>query len=269
MIITNDFVMLNFPKTGSSFARTVIKQAYANRLSNTRRLFVKLRICKPSVIELMMPKRDELLNYNIKDQHGTLRQIPKIYRDKPIFSITRNPISRYISTYLFRWWAEYPPVDIHLIRKKYPHFPDLSFSEYYEMIHIYGKKNRLSKINPKLDIGLHTIQFIQFYFDYPESVLKQIDDEYINEEQFHADMGPIKFLHQESLNADLREFLLNIGFNSDQIAFIDSIGKINVTDNSKKDINITEFYLENSIQKTIIERDKLLFRLFPEYLPKQ
>ena len=31
MIVTNDFVMLNLPKTGSSFARAAIKEIYEQR----------------------------------------------------------------------------------------------------------------------------------------------------------------------------------------------------------------------------------------------
>ena len=260
--------MLNFPKTGSSFARKVIEQVYAERSSKARRLLEKFRICNPSVMELMLPKIDEKLHYNIKDQHGTLRQIPKAHRDKPIVSITRNPILRYESTYQFRWWERNPPADMEIILKRYPHFPNLSFSEYYEMIHIYGRQNRLSNIAPKLDLGLHTIQFIQFYFDDPESVLRKIDNAYIDEERFRGDMKSISFLHQESLNSNLRDFLLHIGFKENQVGFIDSMGRINVTEKKQENSECEKLSLENGIQNTIIERDRLLFKIFPEYLPK-
>jgi hypothetical protein len=269
MIITNDFVMLNFPKTGSSFARKVIKQAYAERNSLSRKVLEKLRICNPSVLELMLPKIDESLHYNIKDQHGTLRQIPKPHRNKPKVSITRNPILRYESTYQFRWWEKHPPADMKIILKRYPRFPNLSFSEYYEMIHIYARQNRLFNIAPRLDIGLHTIQFIQFYFNDPESVFKKIDNAYIKERCFREDIGPISFLHQENLNSELRTFLLHNGFKENQVIFIDSMERINVTEKKKEDSECAKLLLDNDILNTIIERDRLLFEIFPEYLPRE
>lgn len=263
MIITNDFVMLNFPKTGSSFSRKVIKQLYSEQCSKTRKLMERLHICNPSVIELMLPKIDEKLNYNRTGQHGTLRQIPLPDRKKPIVSVTRNPIERYKSTYLYRWWEKYPPADIQIIQEKYPHFPNLSFSEYYEMIHLYGKQNRLQNIVPQLELGLHTIQFIQFYFDEPENVLRKMDSTYIEQELFRHDMHPIVFLHQENLKLELRDFLLDTGFNTNQVGFIDGMEKVNVTKNPQDDLK-----LDFDIQNTIIERDRLIYKIFPEYLPK-
>ena len=267
MIITDDFIMLNFPKTGSSFARKVIKQLYGERNSHLRKMMEKLCLCNPSVRDLMLPKIDEQINYQAIDQHGTLRQIPKSQRGKRIVSITRNPLERYLSTYFFRWWQRFPPADVHAIRDRYPNFPDLSFADYYEMIHLYGKKNRLGNIVPKADLGFHTIQFIQFYFHDPETVLTKIDNEYIEQEYFRRDMGSIHFLHQENLNSELRSFLIDVGFNKDQLRFIDALGKVNITERKEEGSRSSNLTAANGVQNEIIERDKLIFKIFPEYLP--
>jgi len=267
MIVTNEFVMLNFPKTGSSFARTAIKRAYTRRISRFRRMLELLHVFQPSVKEVLLPKIDEKVHHNIKDQHGTLRQIPAYHKDKPILSITRNPIARYESLYKFRWWEKYPPADITVIREKYPHFPDLSFSEYYEMIHDFGKQNRLSGIRPNIDLGIHTIQFIQFYFEDPESVLRRIDEEYIDNEQYLEDMGAIRFIHQESLRSELKAFLRENGFRENDLAFIESMERINVTDETQVSSNRKELSIDDGVRNRIIKRDGLLFKLFPEYLP--
>lgn len=262
MIITKDFVMLNFPKTGSSFTREAIKQIYFDRNSKIRKFLEKNHVCSPSVKELLVPKIDEKINYNIRDQHGTLRQIPIPYRNRLIASVTRSPISRYKSTYYFKWWQQHPPGDIQTIYKGYPHFPELSFSEYYELIHFFGRKNRLQRIVPKIDLGLHTIQFIQFYFYKPQDVLSKIDDKYIEENHFLKDMGDIKFLHQENLRQELKEFLLSVGIEKEYVQTLDIMKKVNVT---KRESHIEE--VEPEILSAILKREKLLFKIFPEYLP--
>jgi hypothetical protein len=259
--------MLNFPRTGSSFARKVLKRLYIARESRIHRLLARMGICNPSVMDVKMPKIDEDLDYKIKDQHGTLRQIPREHRSKPTVSIARSPFSRYLSLYSFRWWEKYPPVECQKILEQYPHFPNLSFSEYYEMTHVHGRKNRLHHIVPKVELGFHTIQFIQFYFKDPEATLNKINDNYIDNEQFRDDMGAITFLHQENLNSELKEFLLRIGMKQKELQFIDSMEKVNVTEKKEEEVNYREFYSYKSIAKKVLEREKLLFKIFPEYLP--
>jgi hypothetical protein len=80
--------MLNFPKTGSSFAREAIRQLYSKQESYVRKTLSSLGLWKPGITELMMPKIDEANTYGIEDQHGTLRQIPLKHRNKQIMSIT-------------------------------------------------------------------------------------------------------------------------------------------------------------------------------------
>jgi hypothetical protein len=266
MIITDDLVMLNFPKTGSTFAREVFKRVYSGRESRLHKLLVKAGMANPCIQELLLPQIDEERNSGIKAQHGTLRQIPAEHRHKPIVSIMRNPFSRYVSLYLFRWWEKVPPAEKHSLLERYPHFPDLSFCEYYELEHLYGRKNRLHGIVPKMDLGGQSLQFIQFYFRDPESVLKKIDDEYIDKGRYREDMASIHFLHQEDLNRELKEFLVGIGMNRQALAFIDSMGKVNETEKKPGDGNDRDYYAGTALQDKILERDRLLFAIFPEYL---
>lgn len=267
MIITDDLVMLNFPKTGSSFAREVLKRVYAEGESTFRKLLAKLGLCNPSLIELLLPQIDAEKNSGIKSQHGTRRQIPAAHGDKPILSIARNPLSRYVSLHLFRWWEKHPSAEADIILKKFPQFPNLSFSEYYEMEHEMETRNRLRGIIPRIDLGLQTVQFIQFYFRDPESVLRRIDDDYIERREYRQEIRAVHFLHQENLNIELKEFLLERGFSLQQLRFIDSMEKVNVTAKKQEEADWRGYYLGTPIQNRIIERDKLLFSVFPEYIP--
>ena len=267
MLITNDFVMINFPKTGSSFAREAIKKVYCNANFKIHNFLINLGFYPSPIQELMLPEID-ILSSTRKDQHGTYRQIPNSYRNKDILSITRNPFSRFISTFKYKWWQKFPPGNLNEIVEKYPDFPEINFEDYYNMIHLYGRNIRLKGINPKIDIGIHSIQFIQFYFKQPEKILSTIDDRYIENKEFINDMGEIYFIHQEKLRFELKLFLKKFSIPDSKLEIIDNMDNINVTKNRILQKDISKFYSEPLINK-ILEREKLIFKIFPDYLPNQ
>jgi hypothetical protein len=223
----------------------------------------RLGLYRPRLKELILPKIDGQQYLGVSDQHGTLRQIPKKYRHLPVVTVTRNPISRYISIFRYRWWVENPPGDLGEIRKKYPQFPDLTFSEFYEMWHKFDRLNRVGNIPLRKDLGISTIQFIQFYFNDPDYILNNIDDDYIQRGQYEDELKNITFLHQENLNAELRDFLLEMGYSERDLGFLKSKAKVNVTENL---IGEPEIGVTDEIVGKILERDGLLFRIFPEYM---
>ena len=247
MIITDKFVMLNFPKTGSSFARKALKEIYEKNDTPLHKVLHRFKLAsKPLLIELIQPRIDEIYNYGIKDQHGTYRQIPEQHRHKPIVSVTRNPFDRYVSRYLTGWWKRHPPADIGQVKKYYPLFPELSFKEYYELYNLLGRENRLNGISPKIELGFQTIHFIQFYFKEPMRIPE------------------IVFLHQDNLNQELYEFLLSVGHPEKAISFILEADKVNVTPRKHSQRDLSSFYSQ-SLMDDVYEKDKLLFDLFPEF----
>ena len=249
MLITDDFVMINFPKTASTFTREVLKEVYSNK----------------GFVELFLPGITNKRDGEVLNQHGVLRQIPFEHKEKPILSVIRNPFKRYESLYYYRWWEKHPPADISTILKRYPHFPEISFEEYYEMIHIYGIKNMLGDIIPKIELGLHTTQFVQFYYNNPEQIYKEINNSYIENKLFFNDLKKINFLHQENLVNELKAFLVKKGFSQEELSFIDTKEKVNV---SKRENNNDLIVEGSEIYEKIINREKLIFAIFPEYLPK-
>jgi hypothetical protein len=259
--------MLNFPKTGSSFAREVVRSIYWKRNTIIRRLFVKLGIREPIVMDLRLPKIDKGTNHGLLDQHGTLHQIPDRHKKKQIVSIVRNPFSWYVSNYLYKWWEQYLPTDSEVIIEQYPNFPNISFSELYEILHTYEVKKILGTIVPKIELGLITLRFIQFYFKDPEAVFRKIDLDYIENKEYLNDMNEIYFLRQENLNSELKEFLLHIGIDKKELEFINSKEKVNVSNRKKGGSNSEEYYAGTSLKQLILKRDRLLFKIFPEYLP--
>lgn len=285
MIIANQFVMLNYPKTGSSFARAMLKQVhnydrggfnkilhrmirkfrYGTVLNRTLRKIDTL--INPDMTELIVPKvYGRHIGYR-QSQHGRYSQIPEEHKDKSIISIIRNPFTRYVSTYLYEDWKDrYPQIYSDQLKNNIPSFPDLSFAEYYDMIHFYKQDLRLQGIIPKIDLGVNTIQFIRFYFKEPERVLSEIDDEYITNRSYQEEMVPITFLHQERLNDELFQFLLTMGYSQKKIQFIKDAEPINVTKRKRDQQSLDRFYTEE-LRQNILKRDRLLFKIFPEYQP--
>ncbi len=268
MFITEDLLMLNFPKTGSTFAREVLRRVYSKRDTLIEKALVKIGLRKPSVIDLLLPPLDVGIGTGLTNQHGMVRQIPTIYQDRPIVTITRNPLSRYVSTYLFRSWVEFPPTDVQTIKKRYPNYPDLSFSEYYEMMQTYEVEKRLNGITPKIELGVFTIQFIRFYFKDPEAILKKIDLDYIENKEYMNELSKIHFIKQENLNSELKGFLLSVGMTKEELSFMDSMDKINVSKQKKDKSNFKEYYLGTDIEQKVLDRERLLFSIFPDYLPE-
>jgi len=220
MIITESFVMLNYPKTGSSFARKVIKELY----QRYPRRFFKRRFIK----ELMLPNIREAGNAP-PDQHGTYSQIPREYRDREIVTVVRNPFDRFLSGYEFRHWAHYPPLPMDVIRMHFPQFPKLTIEQYIAMNQMVIGLNAFLDREPRARIGEQTVQFIHLFFKNPRRVLAEISDEYMDSDRVFDDMAEITFLRQERLNEELAAFLRRKGFTRRESAFIESHEPVNVT----------------------------------------
>lgn len=102
MIITDDFIFLHYPKTGGSFTRTVISNIYNNRkkeYSFLKKTAIKLKLLSPELIYY----RKTYTGSNIKTPHVNYKQIPiELKKNKVLFTIIRNPYSRFISNYEFK-----------------------------------------------------------------------------------------------------------------------------------------------------------------------
>ena len=93
MIVTESFVMINYPKTGSAFARKMIKQAYFDRHHSVfRKIAYRMgSATRPYLKILEFPNiRDSSERYGKPDEHGLFCQIPEIHKSKKVISIRRN-----------------------------------------------------------------------------------------------------------------------------------------------------------------------------------
>lgn len=261
MIITDQFVMLNLPKTGSTFAREAMKQLYKNRfrqLPLKRKIAIKSRLSEPLLQEL------EILNVKFKqglnrrrDPHGTYQEIPDKYKNRVIFSIVRNPYQRLLSAYEYRHWARWPILPNDVLAQHFPNFPKLSINEYVKM----GKMStayRSGFEGKDVHIGAASIQFIQMFFKDPVKVLQNITDAYLDSDEVFEDMADITFLRQECLRNDLKEFLRKHGFTNAELGVIDEMKAKNVTTNK---VSNRKELLTPEVINYVNTENRLIFKL--------
>lgn len=260
MLITDRFVMINFPKTGSSFARTVIKEVHEPK--GVKRALRSVGLLKPDLQELLMPLvwlKDPGWNY--PNQHGTYSQIPPEHRGKRVMTVVRDPLERMVSAYEFRHWARFPGNQEAAIRERFPHFPDLSFEEFMEMNERFILPTRLPD-GMQTHCGLVTFQFVHYYARDPLKTLLELrDDSDLRRDHDHH-FPNITYLHTEDLSRELHAFLLEMGYAPDRIAFILSKPKVNVSKRTRPS------YLTPAMIEQVRHRDRFFYQLFPEYLPQ-
>lgn len=241
MLITDQFVMLNLPKTGSTFARTVIKELHVKRLSKqsfVKRALQRLNIIKqPICMDIMLPNI-KLKQVEVQpDQHGTYSQIPDDFWGLPIISVVRNPYTRFMSGYEFRWWEAHPPIEDSLLAEHFPNFPDLTVDDFVRLNELDVIHGRLEGRKPNAEVGIQTVQFIQMFFKDPDRVLQALTDEYLDSDEVFSDMAEITFLRQEKLNEDLADFLAGIGYSAEEVDHVRSRDRVNVTPRQAPDRN--------------------------------
>lgn len=267
MLVNDDFILLNLPKTGSSFTRKVLKEVH-----NKIKWDLSYRFQKNSkthvLKELLLPNIRAEFAVLGKDQHGTYQQIPKEYLNskRKVISVFRDPIEAYISRYYFqsyKWVAKNNDEFSNILTAKMPSFPEISFDEYLnQFTEVYleqGFKKMGIPVNK--NIGLLSFQFIHFFAIDPISFFTKIQEQSIAEIDLKLYFPNIHFLFNETLSDDIYNCLMKFGYSDKHIQFIKYAEKENVT---SRDKSIEELLSIDNL-KTIQEKDQLLYRFFPNY----
>ncbi len=228
MIITKDFVILNLPKTGSTFVRKVVKEIFYRRNKNilTKALH-KLKIRQVGYKELMT---EHPMVPNHKDQHGCFDQIPKKHNHKPVMAAVRDPYLRIESSFRFRWWSKFPFLEQEELDRLFPNFPDLSFEQFMQFYALESDQFKSKYgIDTEMKIGKQSIQFVRLFFKNHRDVFSRLNKEYISSGAFKSDMCDVTFLRNENLNEELAAFLSKYGFSEKELEFIKDHKRVNAT----------------------------------------
>ena len=270
MIITDNFVLLAFPKTGTSYTTKALRTIHARRRLWGRICpdrFQKRDFRRPGYQEHRVVLPATVHHKQRSSRHGTWRDIPEQHLHKTIASVVRNPLTRYTSFYLYqtRMRKKLRPVaDIEVLREHYPTYPELSFAQYYDMLQRFRSRELLQGVQPAIELGSQTVEFIHFYFRNPAEVFTKIDKRYIESGEFLEDMADVQFLHQENLTDEFTRFLHRMGYSDADCELARNLKKQNVSDRTKSEQSPAQFYTDE-LRQRVLEQDALLFKLFPEY----
>jgi hypothetical protein len=232
MIITESFVWINNPKTASTFVRNVLSELYRHR---GKSLQARWRLRKRKFRELLVPERrpSSGARFGKPTPHGTVKQIPKQFSQLPVVSAIRHPVARYASLYYYADWKKVDqlPVQLEIIRKVFPNFPDLSIREFFEYtIKFYGN-NTLVVGQSAFDIGPMSADFLRFF----SSESGDEENKFIFEswESLTEQLRRITFLNSSKINQELFTFLLMLEFDPKDIVFLKNKAPDNVSEKSK------------------------------------
>ena len=258
MLVSKDFIFLNFPKTGSSFVRASLKELN-EELSMYEKFFARKRI-----VEVLLPSvRIRNRNHSKKDAHVIYYQLKEAQRRKHVYSVIRNPIHRMISYYEYGFWKGEGdlPIKMEELKEMYAEFPNISFSEY---LHLMNSKKVLSSLFPLIDfneceLGFQSLFFLLFFLKDPSLFFKNAD---FSINLIRRSLGNVEFLYSEDLNNGLLETLSNHGYKKEKIEFIRMARRVNVSIGSEKPL---DYYYSDDDLKFLIEKESLLFELFPSY----
>ncbi len=254
MLITDRFIYLHEPKTGGTFVTETLMKLHRQRGDT-----VETRYFQPGDPVTLPP--DVVVKLMQPNQHGRRSEIPAEQRHKPILATIRSPYDRYVSQYEFAWWKIEPELfgAVADVRAEYPAYPELTFAEFVELANC-----RLLRC-PAADLGFHTQQFIDYFFDDPEAIYPQFDEAYVHSEACRRALAPLHFVHTEHLNIELHAFLLTMGCDPAEIAFILDAEKIFPPEGGRTPDQTWERYYTPELKAVVRQRERWLFSLFPEF----
>lgn len=269
MLITDYFVLINFPKTGSTFAREAISEIYKKRkekLSLLRNILYLIGYRRGCFLkELYLPKiefRNE--KGGITDQHGHYEQIPDEFRNKPVLSIVRDPVVRNISFYEYGWWKENYNAPLEEIISNFPTFPELDFSTYLKFQKL-NSRYRDTGVVITDEVGVQTINFIQFYFKDPAEAFKKLNDNYINKGEYKDDLPDLTLLRTEHLNEDLYSYLIKAGFSANELDFIKNKKPVRPEQTERKTEKGRYSYIDDYIREKIRYSERYLYKIYSDF----
>lgn len=274
MIITDKFVFIHMPKTGGTFVTSILRkihEARGDRIEE-RRADQKPK-SRFSLREWFNPRQTVLLLNNRQgasdwNQHGTTGQIPPEHLHKPILTVLRNPYDRYVSQYEFKWWIDRLDAftsDMDALKRAYPHYPDISFADFVAISNSFFRGGQNDHFGEDDFLGRHTCQFAAYYFTNPAR-LRDIDANYLATKQYWQDTRPnLRYIFQEDLNRQLHDFLLEMGYDPAEIAFILNHGKIMPKEGGRTAEQTWESYYTPELKAWLRHHERMLFEMFPQW----
>ena len=229
MLITKNFVLLNNPKTGSTFARKAIQDVLENRGIKILNKLIFHYAPTFSTYQQIKLQNVRFPNLSLKpSQHGGYCQIPYEHKDKFVFSIVRHPVSKLISAYKYQSWTRQPKISADHLTSIFPHFPELNFKEFLQYTSLVAQKE-CKNWNLPIDLGPQTLQFIWMFFKEPITTLKNMTPSFFSNREYASHLGPLHFIRQENLVQELITTLEQFNFSKKELSRIKEFSPRNLS----------------------------------------
>lgn len=266
MILTDRFVYLAFPRTGTTFVRNALKRLYGVREDGLlRRLGIGRGRARGSLRERIVPMTHSTSarTEGRASQHGGVSLIPEDARRLPVFATMRNPYDLIVSSYEHGFWRDHPIADVHDLRRKYPGYPDLTFEQYVAMMHDDGVRDLLQGSPLRADVGHLTLRFLDFFCRVPERIPSWLTDAWVDRGDVVEKLGSVRFVYTENLVPELRAFLSTVGIEERRTRFMERLPKTNAA--VKRRERPWQEYYTASLRRLVRNKERLLFRVFRHY----
>lgn len=249
MIVTNKFLFIHLPKTGGTFVTKMLLDA------------------SKAVPELRAKDLVDL-------KHSGVRKIPDEYKALPVVINIRNVFEHYVSRYTFKWWRDPKQAErnhkMDLVKQVYPHFPELSFSEYLHFVNDWRFRNqigaRLQQLLTERNFGSISWMLARLTQMEPMKFVRNLPE--MTDDELRADYAKFRFLRTESLNDDLYNLLVESGAPGEKINFILEQKPILPKRGGRGVGKETwrEYFSDEDIA-FVMQREAMLFKIFPYMIP--
>ena len=265
MIITPQMVLLNYPRTGSTWARGVVRHLHGVEASGLARRLARTRLGWRGFHELTLPidRTASARRERRRSQHGSWRQIPGWARGREVVSVGRDPLVQLESMYHHGFWRDHPPAPLDEVRRVLPSFPELDLGEYLTLLERFALPDVLQGARPPAEVGVLTAHFLRFFHPRPDEVLRGLTDEDLDGERLLAELPPVRLLRTERLRAELGEVLRAQGHAPSAIEEAMDHSDALHRNASPRRAGRARAGLTAELRERVAHRERLLVRLFP------
>jgi hypothetical protein len=264
MLVTQKFVYIHQPKTGGTFVSAMLTRLHEAR--GGRATTIRVDPTQPAELPPLASNDVLTVMLTTRNQHGARKDIPAIYRDRPILATVRDPYDRYVSQYEFAWWRRHPKLfgPVADVRRRYPNYPDLTFEQFVHLANEMSVRYR-SANHPADTPGFHTQQFVKYFFRHPDAAYPRLLDATFTATVPDDELQGIRFVNQTRLNDELAELLTEWGYPASEVRAVRDAEHIRPPGSRRDAGSAWEPYYTPELKTFVRHKERWLFEWFPRW----
>jgi CubicO group peptidase (beta-lactamase class C family) len=262
LIITEKFVLLNFPKRESHLARKAVLELYGGLRGRGAGAG-----WDDAFIQEVRPRIQRRRRQQSRSPAAipfSYHELPEAHAGKPAVMVMRDPFKQLIASFKRGLWARHPPLPAERIKAAFPQFPEMSFTDFWNFQHTLYLQHLLGGAQPTANIGPQSLEMLMHLAAKPGEIVASISDDYIDSGRYLDDIPPITFLRQEHLTRELHDYLLDLGYPAERLAFILEMESESVP-LGQEQLGDIDTYFTPALKRQFRYRERALFELFYNY----